>query len=234
MIAVALAIQIALQPLDDHVNDFAGVLSDSEEAVLRTEARSMVDLDGFTVVIVVVKRLGEIGPGSLETVAKNLFNAWGIGDRRTNRGILVLLALESRDLRIELGVGFDAAMESRAGTAADIMTQYLGNGRHGDGLMAGLKALRSTSTVAQAPSPRGRGSAKSDWWLWALVAVLLFVVLIYLGLDAQGGYPHRRSWFSASRGSGWRSGRSSFGSSSFSRSSFGGGFSRGSGVSRKW
>lgn len=240
MLAVALALQVTLQPLDNHVNDYAGVLSTSERNALRSRAASVLARDGVAIVIVVVKSLDEIGAGTVNNVATSLFNAWGIGDQRSNRGILVLLAIESRDLRIELGAGWGSGASSGAEQAADAMTPHFRDGRYGAGLLAGVGELdalaggRTSAVEWGKPPPAGA--------LLLLPVIIIGALVLVIALRAVwGGGTHRgyrthrrRSWF---MGGGWgRSsyGRSSFGSSSFGRSSFGGGFSRGGGVSRKW
>jgi uncharacterized protein len=43
---------------------------------------------------------------SIETFSTNVFNRWGIGSQAKNTGVLVVLAMRNRDIRIELGEGY--------------------------------------------------------------------------------------------------------------------------------
>ena len=42
--------------------------------------------------------------------AKDLFNKWGIGHKNTNRGVLVLLAVNDRKYRITVGYGLESSL----------------------------------------------------------------------------------------------------------------------------
>ncbi len=51
---------------------------------------------------------------SIESFATHLFNRWGIGDRATNRGIMLVVARSDRKVRLELGAGYDSSYDKRA------------------------------------------------------------------------------------------------------------------------
>lgn len=108
-------------PLSDKVNDWAGVLS--PEAVARLEARlqSVRDETGVHVVLVTMKRLADHGGAGMriDSYAKGLFNAWGIGSKTRNDGVLILVATDDREIRVALGAGYDAVWDNAAQAAID-------------------------------------------------------------------------------------------------------------------
>jgi uncharacterized protein len=86
------------------VSDRADILPAAEEAVLDARLRDYFRRTGNAIVVASVTTL-EGRP--IENVAMDTFNAWGIGDRRTNRGLLVLVAPNERQMRIEVGCGLE-------------------------------------------------------------------------------------------------------------------------------
>lgn len=44
---------------------------------------------------------------TIEAFANRTFNDWGIGDAKTNRGLLILVARDDRQVRIEVGRGLN-------------------------------------------------------------------------------------------------------------------------------
>lgn len=96
------------KPTSDKVNDWAEVISPGVEAQLATTLADARRETGVHVVVVTMKDHANFGGAgqSIETYATNLFNAWGIGDRNRNDGVLILVTPGRRAMRIELGRGF--------------------------------------------------------------------------------------------------------------------------------
>lgn len=105
------------QPTQEfYVNDFADVLTDEEEKQMLEKAVNLASEDlGIQVVVTTIKSLsGE----SIEQYAHDMYNQYGIG--KDDMGVLILLATEDRDTRIELGVAMEAYItDSKAGRLLD-------------------------------------------------------------------------------------------------------------------
>jgi uncharacterized protein len=96
-----------LPPPSNYVNDFAHVLS--PEVVSQTdELCSQLEQRAHAQLFVVTIRSLEGEP--LEQFANDLFHKWGIGDKKTNRGVLFLLATEEHRGRIEVGLGLEGVI----------------------------------------------------------------------------------------------------------------------------
>lgn len=108
-------------PLSDKVNDWAGVLSPEAVARLQTRLQSARDETGVHVVLVTMKRLADHGGAGMriDSYAKGLFNAWGIGSKTRNDGVLILVATDDREIRVALGAGYDAVWDNAAQAAID-------------------------------------------------------------------------------------------------------------------
>lgn len=88
------------------VNDGAGILKDLpalEERLYQLEKDTGAEM---TVVTRLTLPKGE----SLEAYSTRLFNTWGLGKSQQNNGILFLLALKERKMRLEVGKGLKSQL----------------------------------------------------------------------------------------------------------------------------
>jgi len=86
------------------VNDFANVIDSEDENIIFNTAREVYKDSGNGTQIVVVT-IDSLAGYSIEEYANTLFNAWGIGSKKENDGVLVLLSVGDRKSRIEVGYG---------------------------------------------------------------------------------------------------------------------------------
>src|SRR5690606_18788505 len=72
--------------------------------------------------VLTIATRGDYDPSpSIEAFATGLFNAWGIGDASRNDGILVLVATNEREMRLELGAAYDQGYDV---LAQDIVSRF--------------------------------------------------------------------------------------------------------------
>ena len=108
-IALSLSINYKVSALVEptnefYVNDYANILSEETENYILNNSVKLASATKAQIVVVTVKNLeGQ----DIETYATNLFRKFGIGDEKKNNGLLILLALEERDIRIEVGYGLE-------------------------------------------------------------------------------------------------------------------------------
>src|SRR3712207_3452500 len=63
-----------------------------------------------------------------------LFNRWGIGSAKQNTGVLVFLALDTRDIRITTGAGIEGILtDYRCSVIIDDALAPLSEGKYGEG-----------------------------------------------------------------------------------------------------
>ena len=84
----------------DYVNDFAHVLSADAIAQMDALAKQIDDNAHAQIAVVTVNTLDD---RDIESYAVDLFKQWGIGSKKTDRGVLILSAIRDRRARIEVG-----------------------------------------------------------------------------------------------------------------------------------
>lgn len=119
-----------------NVNDFAKILSSEDRKNLDALIDSVLDQTGATLAVATLaNHEGE----SLEVYAAKLYEKWGIGKKGEDKGLLLLVTIEERETRMEVGYGLEGVVtDRRAGEALDKMTPYFQKGEYGKGIYAGL------------------------------------------------------------------------------------------------
>jgi hypothetical protein len=95
-------------PPTGYVNDLAGVLSPDVRARLDRFCSQLDHSQADAQIAVVTIRT--LDGADVAGFAKELFNKWGIGHKGTNRGVLVLLAVNDHKYRIAVGTGLESIL----------------------------------------------------------------------------------------------------------------------------
>lgn len=136
-------IKAIVNPTDNfYINDYANILSNEVEDYIQNRSVALNNVDGTQIVVVTVSNLEG---NSIEDYALNLFRNFGIGDSKKNNGILILVSVEERMLRIEVGYGLEGIInDGKAGRIRDqYMTPYLKNNDWDNGIKNGYDAIYS-------------------------------------------------------------------------------------------
>lgn len=211
------------------INDFAGILSPETVGSLERLSGALQQKIGVSLVLVTAKSLDG---GDIDDVANKLFKAWGIGRKGVDEGVLVLVALSERAIRIETGYGTEGYITDAQSKRIirDIATPYLSKGQWDQGLFNTFVALADLAAKAhnsslniitgdEAPNVTGLDGRKNIRPN-AFTIVLGVLLLLFLVGTRMG----RSILFMLILSSVFSGGRSGYGSSGF-----GGGFGRGGG-----
>lgn len=89
------------------VNDFAGVFTAEQKQNLEAKLSQFGKSTTNEISVVTVKSLeGD----TVENFAEKLFQEWGIGNEQEDNGALLLIAIEDRQMRIEVGYGLEGSL----------------------------------------------------------------------------------------------------------------------------
>jgi uncharacterized protein len=179
--------------LTNTVNDFAGVLDAASKQQLDSISRRLELASGDAVVVATIKTFQPWG--AIETYAAKMFenHGRGIGRRGRDNGLLVLLAVDDRRVRVEPGYELEAFItDGFAGeTSREVMTPYFRQGQYGQGLVAGVSAI--AQRIAQARNvtldglPQAPRRARRESGVPIIVWVILALVIINIVRGAMGG-----------------------------------------------
>lgn len=219
---VAIAADLPKPTKNFFVNDFANVISNADEEKMQQQGEALFKECGAQVVVVTVKSLnGE----DLESYSLNLARSWRIGSDKNDDGILLLLAVDERKVRIEVGYGLEGALpDSKTGRILD--TYGVDSFKKNDfstGLAAVYDSLINEVYIEKGLDPADGYTPVEDYSLTTKEKVIAYgiIALIVLAFIFTNRGKRKRGFVYYGGG---------FGGGGFSRSgSSGGGFSGGGG-----
>lgn len=138
--AMAWAAATPIPPLHDPVVDTVPVLSTEQAAQLRAQALDLQARHGAQLQILVVDSTGDDG---IEAYAQRVFDQWQIGRKDVDDGVLLVLAMGDRRVRIQTGYGLEGAIpDAYAQRIIDqAMVPQLRQGKPGQALIDGSGLL---------------------------------------------------------------------------------------------
>ena len=143
------------EPEDLYINDYADLLTVSDAARVEALFRGLRQDHDIEATVLTISSVSDYGTEdrTIESFATNLFNEWGIGDPIENNGILLLVAVDDREVRIEVGSGYGSS-KNRAMQRIidnDILPPFR-NGDFSRGIYRGAAAIAEDLTGSQPSS----------------------------------------------------------------------------------
>jgi uncharacterized protein len=136
----------ALKP-QGYVSDFAQVVDPAAKAQLENFCAIVEQSTGAQIALVTIPSL-ENEP--VENVANSLFRSWGVGQKGKNEGILLLLSINDRRNRLEIGYGLEPILpDGLSGSTLREMRPALRQQAYGEALMAAAETIGATIAKAK-------------------------------------------------------------------------------------
>ena len=115
------------------------------------------------------------GDASIEQWSTGLFNTWGVGKKDKNNGVLLVVAIDDHEVRLEAGRGTqDRLDDSDAATIVDDVTSRFAEDEYALGILTGLDDIRRqlghpvpgsaelAALATTAPAPTETDAASGD------------------------------------------------------------------------
>ena len=173
------------------------------DGVLQREAvnnlnRNSADLEKMTEVelcVVAIESFDEENYGDAHSFALDLFNTWGIGKKDKNKGVLLFLARQSRDVQIITGGGVEGLLpDVTCGQILDNNLSYLSAGDFDNGLVYISKEISNHLTTDAAKAelllgwkPKENYSNAFNYFIWGFVILIILALIGYKRLQGEPG-----------------------------------------------
>ncbi|HPI03686.1 MAG TPA: TPM domain-containing protein [Candidatus Goldiibacteriota bacterium] len=102
------------------VNDFAGIMDQASVQKIETLINSLNQQTTAEIAVVIIQSLEG---NDLNDFTNTLFEQWGVGKKGKDNGIMLLVALSERQVRIEVGYGLEGAVTD--GMAGSIIREVI-------------------------------------------------------------------------------------------------------------
>ncbi|MEA3430238.1 MAG: TPM domain-containing protein [Nanoarchaeota archaeon] len=208
------------------VNDHANIIDAEDEAELNSILKSLYDADIAEFAVVTIDSLEGV---AIESYALDL--AQGVlGDKEKNNGLLLLVSLQDREYRFEVGRGLEGDLND--GKVGRIGRTYLipnfRAGDYGTGIVEASKSVRSVLAKDLESAYYVEEPEENDMIVWFYIIVWIIIIVLPILAAVLKNKKFKNKYFNAAAGAiilfgnrGGRGGSGGFGG--FGGGGFGGG-----------
>jgi uncharacterized protein len=214
------------------VNDYSGVLSESQKQALEQKLVAFDDSSSTQIAIAVLKSVGDY---DINEYAVELGRKWGVGQSGKNNGIMIVVAVGDRKISIQTGYGVEGALPDvyAKRIIENDIKPYFRSGDYYAGLDAATTSIiKYTKGEYKNDKPRV-SSKKGGSGSIAIIIVIVVIIIIVMRKGGGGGGSEIIGGRGASNALFWAmlfgSGGGGRGNSGWGGGSFGGGSSGGGG-----
>lgn len=201
--------EVPVPKLGARVTDLTGTLTAAQRESLELRLRSFEESKGSQVAVLLVPTLGS---ETIEDFAGRVADTWQLGRKGIDDGVLFVVALKERRMRIHTGRGVQGTLTDAASKriVAEIVTPHFRAGDFPGGVQAGvdaiLKAVEGEELPAPAPkrSPAPAGGALGSFGNFLILGFFLVPVVAnvlrgmfgrLLGAGVTSGLTGAAAWF---------------------------------------
>ena len=203
---------------EGYVNDYTNTLTYEQKDALESKVSTFEQESTNEIAVVIIDSMkGDY----IENFAVKLFESWGIGKEKEDNGVLILVSMSERQMRIEVGYGLEGSLTDAQASwiIKNIMVPNFKENKYYEGIDQSVdKIIAITKGEFEVPEEDSISP----------LTVLVFIVILILGVAIaviilKKKYPNWEGWDTDSSSSssfgGWGGGSDS------SSGSFGGGSS---------
>lgn len=176
---------LPVPPLSAHVIDTTATLSSAQQQALEARLRAFEAASGAQVVVLVVPTTQ---PEDIASYANRVANTWQIGRKEIGDGLLLIVAKNDRQLRIEVAKTLEGAIPDLAAKRVidQAITPQFKQGNFAGGLDEGVTQIMALIKGEALPAPQASGGGRANsGFQWMDLAVFLFFAAAAGGSIAQ-------------------------------------------------
>jgi len=176
---------VPVPPLKAAVTDLTGTLSAPQVAALDASLKAFADKRGSQVAVLLVPTTQ---PEAIEQYAIRVAEAWKVGRKKQDDGVILVVAKNDRTLRIEVGYGLEGAIPDAIAKriVAEIITPRFKSGDFNGGLADGTAAIMKLIEGEKLPEPALTGGVSAQFRdISSNTLFMLFVALVAVSRFAR-------------------------------------------------
>lgn len=179
---------VAIPPLKSHITDLTGTLTKTETIQLEQQLANFEGKKGSQIAVLIVP---STQPETIEQYSIRVVEAWKLGRKGIDDGVLLLVAKNDRTLRIETGYGLEGALPDAIARRIidEGITPKLKHGNFFGGLQTGIRQIISVIEGEPLPVPAQQSieSAGTNLVLENIIPVLFVMLMLGRMLQATFG-----------------------------------------------
>jgi uncharacterized protein len=168
------------------VNDFTNTLTPDQKAALEQKLVAYDDSTSNQIAIVIVPTTNDYAPVDYAT---KLGRAWGVGNKKTNNGVVILIAKDDHQIFIAPGYGLEGALPDI--TCKSIIDNEIRPNFRAEDYYKGLD-LGTTAIIKAAAgeykAPEGYGSKKGNpSGGGSMLGIIIIIIIVFMLIGGRGG-----------------------------------------------
>lgn len=177
--------QQAVPALTAHVVDTTGILAAAQREALEARLGAFEQSSGAQVVLLLVP---STQPEDIASYANRVANTWKIGRKDIGDGLLLIVAVEDRKLRIEVAKTLEGAIPDLAAKRIidEAIAPRFKQGDYAGGIDAGVTRIMGLIRGEALPEPSQQSSQNAGGFDWMELGIFLFVAVPVIGAVARG------------------------------------------------
>lgn len=171
--------EVPVPALKIQIVDTTGTLNAQQQAELIQKLQAFENKKGSQIAVLLVQ---STQPETIEQYALRVAESWKIGRKNIDDGAILVVALQDKALRIEVGYGLEGALNDI--TAKRIIEEVIipkfRTGDFAEGVMAGVDQIINVIEGEPLPEPN-KSPAQSSGGTLEQMAPLLFMLTLFVG-----------------------------------------------------
>lgn len=179
----AFLFSLEVPTLTGRVNDNAQIISQKDKIEIENYLKSLEDSTGIQMAVLTVKSLeGE----SIESFSIKTAEKWKLGSEKNDDGAILVVALEERFVRIEVGDGLESSLtDAKCGLIIrNVIIPEFKNGNYSEGILKGIQNMGGiASNDAELVSKDVLNEKKSNDNIYFIIFLVIwfgFLIAIFI------------------------------------------------------
>ena len=163
-----------------YVNDYAVVITEKDKASMESVAKEVEEKTGAQIAVLTVKSMAPYT--SIDDFSMAVAEKWKVGEKGKDTGIIIVLAMEERKVRIEVGYGLEGIFnDAKAGRILDnTIIPYFRGGDFSAGLRRGVFKIADTIGTEMDVELDERAKMQDNTFTERLCMLIFFIIFCYL------------------------------------------------------
>lgn len=176
--SLAATAEVAVPPLEAPVTDLTATLTPDQVASLDQKLKAFERRKGSQIAILIVPTTA---PETIEQYGLRVVEQWKLGRKKVDDGVLLVIAMNDRTMRIEVGYGFEGALNDAI--ANRILSEVIGpqfqRGDYYAGIIAGIDAI--IRIAGGEPLPAASGGVDNPQTALPAYGPLVLILILVVG-----------------------------------------------------
>jgi uncharacterized protein len=178
LLIIPLATALDIPSYTSYVNDYADVISSEDEVRINA---LIEQIEKNTTTELAILTINSLEDETKESFAFTVAEAWGVGKENQDNGLLLLIAVEDREYRFEVGYGLEGVLnDAKIGRIGrNILVPELQNNNYGTGIYQSILSIEQ-----ELETPTTTSKEQTGIIIFVYAFALLFIGALLAGIKA--------------------------------------------------